>query len=180
MTDRALPTARDWMTKQVLTFGPDDDLFEAIEVLLRNSFAAAPVVDADNRLLGILTEKDCLRVLSNIAYSNELDGGKVSEYQSPSRVVCEPGMDIFRVTEHFLATNFPLLAVVENGKLCGVISRRDTLRGIRAFRQQQTRTQSNLEAVAGRQADRPRSIESMQRAAGSGSREQLVRLFTRK
>ena len=54
------------------------------------------------------------------------------------------------------------------------------LRQFELLRRELEETQSNLEAVAGRQADRPRSIESMQRAAGSGSREQLVRLFTRK
>lgn len=179
MTQVVLPTARDWMSTNVLSVSPDDDLFDAIEQLLAHSYASAPVIDAAGNLCGMLTEKDCLRVLSNNTYGDDLEG-KVSEYQSAIRVICEPGMDVFRLTEMFLGTNFPLLPVVENGRLVGVISRRDTLRGIRAFRQQLLKQQQAREQEAGHQADRPRSIESLQRAAAKGSPDQLVRLMGRK
>lgn len=179
-TDVALPTARDWMSTSVLTFSPEDELFDAIELLLKNSFAAAPVVDEDNCILGMLTEKDCLRVLSNLAYDNDLEGGYVKDYQSAIRVIVAPEMDLFRVAEMFLGTNFPLLPVVEGGKLCGVISRRDMLRGVRAFRSELDRRQRDQETSAGHQADRPKTIETMQRTVASQSRDQLVRLFTRR
>ncbi len=178
-TDVALPTARDWMSSRVLTFTPDDELFDAIDELLKHSFAAAPVVDEDNCLLGMLTEKDCLRVLSNLAYDNDFEGGAVRDYLSAIRVIVEPEMDLFRVAEMFLGTNFPLLPVVKSGKLCGVISRRDMLRGVRAFRSELDRKQAEHEQIAGRQADRPRTIENMQRTVANQSRDQLVRLFTR-
>jgi CBS domain-containing protein len=168
------------MTKNVLSFSPEDDLFEAIDLLLENHFAAAPVIDEDHCLLGMLTEKDCLRVLSNVAYEDDLLGGSVRDFQSAIRALCEPGMDIFRVADLFLSTNFPLLPVVEDGRLCGVVSRRDLLRGVGAFRKQIDRERFALESAAGHQADRPRSIESMQRAAANQSRDQLVRLFGRK
>ena len=179
-TDVALPTARDWMSTRVLTFSPDDDLFDAIDQLLENSFAAAPVVDEDKCLLGMLTEKDCLRLLSHLAYDNDFDSGKVQDYHSAIRVIVEPHMDLFAVAEMFLSTNFPLLPVVEKGKLCGVISRRDMLRGVRAFRNSLLRKQGQAELHAGHQADRPRSIETMQRIVANQSRDQLVRLFARR
>jgi len=180
MNESVIPTARDCMTKSALSFSPEDDLFWAIDLLLENHFAAAPVIDEDRCLLGMLTEKDCLRVLSNVAYEDDLQGGSVRDFQSAIRAICEPLMDIFRVADLFLSTNFPLLPVVEGGKLCGVISRRDVLRGVGAFREQMDRERSALESAAGHQADRPRSIESMQRAAANQSRDQLVRLFGRK
>lgn len=179
MTEVTIPTAGDCMTTEVMTFRPDDDLFTAIELLLDNHFAAAPVIDEDRHVLGMLTEKDCLRVLSNVAYDNDLVGGKVEEFQSVIRAVCSPEMDLFRVSDLFLSTNFPLLPVLEDNRLVGVVSRRDMLRGAKALRDMLDREQSALEAVAGQQADRPRSIESMQRAAASQSRDQLVRLFRR-
>lgn len=179
MTETALPTARDWMSTNILAVAPDDDLFDAINRLLGHHYAAAPVVDEDGNLQGMLTEKDCLRILSHLTYGEGLEG-VVGEYQSAIRAICEPGMDLFRVTELFLSTNFPLLPVVERGKLVGVISRRDALRGIRAFREELLKQQRDRERMAGHQADRPRSIESLQRAAGSGSRDQLVRLMGRK
>lgn len=180
MIDVALPTARDCMTTRVLTLSPEQDLFEAIAQLLKHSFAAAPVVDEDYRLVGMLTEKDCLRVLSNFAYDDDLEGGKVADYQSAIRIVCEPEMDIFGVTDRFLACNFPLLPVVENERLVGVISRRDTLRGVERLRNRLDTENRRFEEAAGRQANRPRSIEGLQRAAAQSSRAQLVQLLGRK
>lgn len=179
MLDVPLPTARDCMTTRVLTFTPDQDLFEAMAQLLKHSFAAAPVVDGDGRLVGMLTEKDCLRVLSNVAYEDDLEGGKVRDYQSPIRLVCAPGMDVFGVADRFLACNFPLLPVVEGEKLVGVISRRDTLRGVQELRTRFDRAHQRFQSVAGRQADRPRAIEHLQQAAANTSKAQLANLMRR-
>ncbi len=180
MLDVQLPTARDCMTTKVLSFAPEDEVFEVMGLLLKNHFAAAPVVDEDGHLTGMLTEKDCLRVLSNFAYDNDFEGGKAKDFESAIRVICEPDMDIFRVVEKFLATNFPLLPVVENNKLVGVISRRDTLRGIQQLRSRVDRNRKGFEQTAGTQADRPHSIESMQRSAASQSPEQLARIMGRR
>ncbi len=181
MYDVDLPTARDCMTTRarVLAFTPDQDIFEVMAKLLERHFAAAPVVDDNDQVLGMLTEKDCLRILANLAYDDDFEGGRVSDYQSPMCETCEPGMDIFGVTNRFLECNFPLLPVVESGKLVGVISRRDTLRGVQELRRRLDRARQKLEEIAGHQADRPRGIESMQKSAASQSREQLARLMRR-
>ena len=181
MTEVSLPTARDWMFTSPFTLSPEQDLFAAMDLLVKHQLAAAPVVDEEDQLLGMLTEKDCLRVLSNLTYGEDLlVDGRVGEFQSAIRMICEPGMDIFRVTEMFLATNFPILPVVENGRLCGLISRLHMLKGIQAFRKQVDQAQQHRESIAGHQAERPRTIETMQRTVANQSKEQLVRLFGRK
>lgn len=53
--------ARDLMTHPVVTVGPDAPVKEAARLLVRHGFAALPVVDADDRLLGVVTEADLLR-----------------------------------------------------------------------------------------------------------------------
>ena len=70
-----VPTARDCMvaTSQ-FTLTPDTDVYKAIKVLVAKHASGAPVVDENGMLLGILTEKDCLRVLSRSAY-DERGGG---------------------------------------------------------------------------------------------------------
>ena len=180
MYDVDLPTASDFMTTNVFSLSPEGDVFEAMDLLLKRHFAAAPVVDEENRVLGVLTEKDCLRIVSNFAYDDDLEGGTVSNFHSPTPLVCEPHMDIFGVVDRFLSTNFPLLPVVENEKLVGVVSRRDSLRGIKELKRRVDLEREKQEKAAGHQADRPRSIESLQRAAGSTTKEQLARLFGRK
>ena len=60
-----IPTARDIMTRAVITFRPEASIFEAIRVLLTKHISGAPVVDADGIVVGMLSELDCLRVLSS-------------------------------------------------------------------------------------------------------------------
>jgi len=181
MPDISLPTARDWMFPSPFTLTPDVDLFDAMDRLVEAKVPAAPVIDENDCLLGMLTEKDCLRVLSKMTYDvDHLEGGTVADYQSPIRVVVEPEMDLFRVAEKFLATNFPILPVVDDCRLLGLISRQGALQGIRAFRREVQRIRGEFETVAGRQADRPRGIETLQRVFAASSAEQLVRIFGRK
>lgn len=181
MDDFPLPTARDWIQKSPFNLAPDDDLFDALERLAKYHVAAAPVIDSHGKLIGMLTEKDCLRVLSTVAYEGDIKEGRVADYQSPIRVVLQPSMDLFRVAETFLATNFPTLPVVDDGRLIGLISRQAMLRGILDFRVALLKRLAQAEAGAGRQADRPRSIEHMQQVfARAGNRDQLVRLLGRK
>ncbi|MEM9555887.1 MAG: CBS domain-containing protein [Acidobacteriota bacterium] len=178
MAELRLPMARDFMVSPPAILSPETYLLEAIDRLVEVNVGAAPVVDADGCLRGMLTEKDCLRILSSLTYDAGQDG-QVADYLSPVARPCEPSMDIFRVAELFLQNNFPVLPVEENGSLCGVISRAALLRGIQTLRTRLEREHSSFESVAGRQADRPRDIAARQRAAADATPEQLVRLFRR-
>jgi acetoin utilization protein AcuB len=60
--DRAMNTKiESVMTTQPITVGPDDDLAEAVEVLLTEKVGAIPVVDDKEGLVGILSYVDVLR-----------------------------------------------------------------------------------------------------------------------
>ncbi|MEM9593315.1 MAG: CBS domain-containing protein [Acidobacteriota bacterium] len=183
MIDSNLPTARDWLSAPACVLSPTTSVQEAISRLVEHGVSAAPVVDGENRILGMLTEKDCLRILSAWVYDAEASSAlaTVADYQSEVKSPCEPGMDLFRVAELFLANNFPVLPVVaEGGRLLGTISRADMLRQIQDLQRKLDRHHAEFERGAGHQADRPRGIETMQKAvAGATSAEQLVRLFKR-
>lgn len=180
MDEHSLPTASDWMTPSPLDLRPDDELFAALEGLVKHRASAAPVLGPTGQLLGMLTEKDCLRVLSSFTYDGDAQEGTVADYLSPVRIVVEPTMDLFRVAEIFLGTNFPVLPVVSSGRLVGLISRQAMLQGILDLRARLLRNLAQAEAQAGRQADRPRSIEHMQQVfASARNRDQLVRLIGR-
>ncbi len=179
--DFSIPTARDWLQASPFSLSPEDDLFDALELLVKHDAAAAPVADKQGKLLGLLTEKDCLRVLSSVAYDGDMKEGCVADFMSEVRVIVRPDMDLFAVAEQFLATNFPVLPVVESDKLVGLIGRQSMLSGILTLREDLFRGLAKVEAEAGHQADRPRSIERMQQVfASAGNRDQLVRLVGRR
>jgi acetoin utilization protein AcuB len=51
------------MTTDVLSIGPEADIIDAAEVMLRKKVSGLPVVSGDNELIGIITESDIFRML---------------------------------------------------------------------------------------------------------------------
>jgi CBS domain-containing protein len=65
------------MDRRVHTVRPDTDILEAVAFLLKKHVTGAPVVDDSRRVVGMLTEKDCLQLLTEGVQGN-LPRGKVS------------------------------------------------------------------------------------------------------
>lgn len=171
-----LPTARECMTQWFATLRPEMDVFEAIDILESKRAAGAPVVDDRGNLLGILTEKDCLRVLSNGAYSG-LQGGMVAKYMSEPKAVLTCDMDLFTIADKFLSTNFAVLPVVENGRPVGRISRQDMLRAIqrmqRAIALEKQKGDQELQVQTN-----PRSIDDFLRLAAANAPQNFAPLMS--
>ncbi|MCH9647345.1 MAG: CBS domain-containing protein [Deltaproteobacteria bacterium] len=178
MADTKIPSATDIMTRTRLVLDPAMDILDAIDELVKREVSAAPVVDGEDRLLGLLTEKDCLRVLSTSAYENVYKEGTVGDYMSEIRVVVEASMDLFQTAEQYLCCNFPTLPVVDGERLVGRLSRQEMLRAVRDFIQLDMRQQ--LAAHEAQDLNRPKSIEGMQQAAANLGRKGLADLFSRK
>jgi CBS domain-containing protein len=127
------PHVRDYMDKSFSTLSPDMDVYQAIDILLKKNITGAAVVDQKGVLLGILSEKDCLRTLVHGAYS-ALPSGIVADYMTKNVVTISPDLDIFSTADMFFTHVFRRLLVVENGKLVGQITRRDLLRVIQKIK----------------------------------------------
>jgi CBS domain-containing protein len=125
---------RDYMTRHLVTFRSDTDLFTAINRLLEPRIAGAPVVDSQGHLIGLLSEGDCLRGILSGAYYEAI-GGVVSSYMNTEVETISPETDIIEVSEIFLRGRLGRLPVVENGRLIGQISRSDVLRAVKEFAQ---------------------------------------------
>jgi len=126
---KKLPTARDYMDTAVPTLLPQMEISEAVDFLLQHRRTGAPVVDDDGELVGILTEFDCLRLMTTGADHDEATG-VVADFMSTDVVTIEPGMDMFYVAGLFLRHHFRRLPVLYEGKLVGAITRFDVLRAI--------------------------------------------------
>jgi len=179
-----IPTAETLMTPSRLTLRQEMDIVEAIDELVDRQVAAAPVVDENGKLLGVLTEKDCLRVLSTSAYEATYKEGTVADYMSTVRVVIEAQMDLFQVVKQFLSCNFPTLPVVrvdeEHGdELLGRLSRKELLRATQVFIAHAEKERARHLKAAAKAGERPKSIEEMQQSAASHSAKGLAGLFSR-
>jgi predicted transcriptional regulator len=133
-----LPAVKEFMDKTFVTLNPNMNVYKAIDILLDKGLTSAVVVDEDNKIVGILSEKDCLSLLTKGEY-HELPAGTVVDFMTKEVVTTSPTTDVFHVAELFL-THFFRRAVIadENNKMIGQITRRDLLRIIKKFKKDES------------------------------------------
>jgi CBS domain-containing protein len=124
-----LPTVRDYMTTKVKTLSPETPILQAVDMLVKHAISGAPVCDAEGRVVGMLSEKDCLPLIAK-GVNHAPPEGTVAEFMANDPAVLPPDMDLYYAAGVFMKKIYRRFPVVENGKLVGVISRRDILRAI--------------------------------------------------
>ena len=124
-----IPVVKNYMITRLINLTRDMDVYFAIGLLLKNRISGAPVIDNNNSLVGILSEKDCLRIFANGSFY-DMPGGPVSKFMTDVVSTVKPNSDLFLVADVFLQHNFRRMPVVKGKKLVGQISRRDVLRAI--------------------------------------------------
>ena len=170
-----VPTVRKCMKATQKTLNVNDDMRSAMQLLIGEQFQAVPIVDDDKQVVGILSEKDCLRTICRWA-NEQIAGGTVGDHMSPLVHTVKPDMDLLATAAEFITCNFVTLPVVENGRLVGTISRQDVLTGVRDWHQAQDQELERLHAAKSGH-ERPSTIAEMQRTLGSHTREQLASIF---
>jgi len=127
----ALPLVRDFMDKVVPTLSPETGILEAVDFLLSKHVTGAPVLDAEGNVIGILSEKDCLRLLST-GMEADKPRGTVRDFMTTEVASVPSHMNVYFLAGMFLQANYRRLPVIDKGKLVGAITRFDVLRVIQA------------------------------------------------
>lgn len=120
---------KDYMTRRVTMLSPETEIMQAVHTLLEKDVSGAPVVDSDGKLVGLLTHKDCMKVVLNAAYHSE-HCGTVADFMTATLDVLTPETSIADAAQRFLDESYHRYPVVEDGALIGVISRGDILRAL--------------------------------------------------
>ncbi len=121
----------DYMTKTLITFKPETDIMEAILTIVEKQISGAPVVNDAGDLVGIISEKDCLRVLVGPDYHETPSySGTVKDFMSAKVKTLTSDQSVLDAAYAFMNSNFRRFPVMEKGKLVGQVSRRDILRAV--------------------------------------------------
>ena len=120
---------KDYMARHLVTLQLNDEVLHAVNTLVEHNISGAPVVDKDGKLVGILTEKDCMQVILDATYHSEY-GGLVSEYMSSDVEVMNAGDSIVEAAERFLKKPYQRYPVMDDNRLVGQISRGDVIRAL--------------------------------------------------
>jgi len=127
-----VPVAGELVSRPTITLHPSQTICEAVAALTHHDIPAAPVVDDEGELAGVLTEKDCIRVCSSQLY-NECRGGTVEAHMSPVKAALKADMDIFQVASAFVNTHFSALPVFAGKRYLGLLTRLALLRGLQTL-----------------------------------------------
>jgi len=119
------------MSRRVLTLATDTPVDAAWRALAGRGVGQAPVVNAQGRIVGLVSRAHLLHVL------NEEDGRlsdirarAVADVMDTPVVTVAPVADVRRIAEALLSYDLPALPVVDQdtGALVGIVSRSDILR----------------------------------------------------
>jgi CBS domain-containing protein len=125
----------DVMTKNVISISPTALVEQAIDVMLERQVSGLPVIDRDGQLVGVITEYDALRLMLE---NQRWCVAPVAHYMSTEIVSVPEDASLDTVAQIFRSTGVRRLPVVREGRMVGIISRRDLMRVIRQQRQVET------------------------------------------
>ena len=118
----------DYMSRNLITFRPEQRIEEVIDKLINHKISGGPVVNDKNELVGIISEGDCIKYISDSRYYNMPSKDDRIENRMVKNVeTIEGDMNIFDAANKFLNEKRRRFPIVENGKLVGQISQKDIL-----------------------------------------------------
>ena len=115
--------AKEIMKTGVITVKKETGIYETIRILMENNITGLPVVNDDMTLAGIISEKDVLRLLYNI----EDKPGNVENFMTKNVVSFDQEDSAIDVTESLIKNDFRRVPILEEGKLIGILSRKDII-----------------------------------------------------
>ncbi|AJQ96760.1 CBS domain-containing protein [Gynuella sunshinyii] len=127
-------SASEYLTKSPVTLSEETDLFEAIHVLLEKKLTGLTIVNANNEVVGVLSELDCLKAILDGSYYGEV-GGKVRQFMTQQVQTLEnvDKMDVLEVARIMIDGKRRRIPVVENGQFKGQVSCRSILQAVKDF-----------------------------------------------
>jgi predicted transcriptional regulator len=118
----------DFMTKKLITFKQDQSVLEVMDLLIKHRISGGPVVNDQGELVGIISEGDCIKQISESRYFNmPMVDTKVENHMVKNVDVIDGNMNIYDAANLFLKSKRRRFPIVENGKLIGQISQKDVL-----------------------------------------------------
>ncbi|WP_394973968.1 CBS domain-containing protein [uncultured Croceitalea sp.] len=118
----------DYMSKKLVTFSPEQSILEVMEAFAKHHISGGPVMDNNGFLVGIISEADCMKQISESRYFNQpiLDK-RVERFMTKNVETIPHDMSIFDAAGVFDRHNRRRLPVMKSGILVGQISRKDVV-----------------------------------------------------
>ncbi|WP_372752909.1 CBS domain-containing protein [Mariniflexile sp.] len=119
----------DYMSTNLITFKSEESIEKVIDSLIKYKISGGPVVNDKHELIGIISEGDCIKQISESRYHNlPMENNTVGSCMIKTVETIDGNMNIFDAANKFLESKHRRFPILENGKLVGQISQKDILK----------------------------------------------------
>ncbi len=126
----------DAMTPTPITVSPHTPLRELEQLFESHDFNGVPVVDREQRLLGVVTKFDLLKAFALqpgaiVPHYDEIMEQSAESVMTREPVSVTPNLPLSRLLQKLLEMRIKSFPVLYDGRLVGVIAREDVLKTLR-------------------------------------------------
>lgn len=114
---------RDYMQANVPAIRSTANVREVVEYLLKWNITGAPVVDEEMKVVGFVSEQDCMKEMLNSAFYSD-ESAQVTSIMRRDVLSVTPDTSILEIAETMLGNKPKNYPVIEHGKLVGLINRK--------------------------------------------------------
>ena len=114
---------RHIMTTEVVSVDTSAKISDAIDIMVKHKIGGLPVVDEDDRVWAIITERDIISIFGGM-----ISGAKVADLMSKKVVTATPKTSIIEAEKRMTQKGFRRLPIVVEGKIVGIVTVMDVLR----------------------------------------------------
>ena len=114
---------REIMKKEVVSLGVNDHISNAIKTMIERNIGGIPIVDDDNVVVGIVSERDFVRTVADITTSKS-----VHKYMSNKVVTASPDISVGEATRTMIEKGFRRIPIVKEDVLLGIVTASDVMR----------------------------------------------------
>jgi CBS domain-containing protein len=119
-------TVADIMTSQLVIFTPEQSIHEVMRAFIKHRISGGPVVDESGKLVGVISEADCMKEISDSRYFNlPILDKSVAHFMTKEVDTIDANTSVFDVASLFSKSSRRRYPVMENNRLVGQVSRKD-------------------------------------------------------
>jgi len=119
-------TVSDIMTTQLVLFTPEQSIHDVMQAFIKYRISGGPVVDEKGKLIGVISEADCMKEISDSRYFNmPILDKSVGHFMTENVDTIESTLSVFDAAAKFSKSSRRRYPVLEKGRLAGQVSRKD-------------------------------------------------------
>jgi CBS domain-containing protein len=119
-------TVADIMTSQLVIFTPEQSIHEVMRAFIKHRISGGPVVDESGKLVGVISEADCMKEISDSRYFNlPILDKSAAHFMTKEVDTIDANTSVFDAASLFSKSSRRRYPVMENNLLVGQVSRKD-------------------------------------------------------